>query len=63
MTSLLGAKRTKSPAEYARYLKTDRSSMSKIIYDLADRARGGGPGLGLAQIDEASTLGKNKRFS
>jgi DNA-binding MarR family transcriptional regulator len=52
---IIASNEGKSPADYARYLKTDRSSMSKIIYDLADRARDGGPGLGLVQIDEPST--------
>jgi DNA-binding MarR family transcriptional regulator len=50
----------KSLTEYAGYLKIHRSTMASIIHDLADRARGGGPGLGLVQIDETLTPGKSQ---
>jgi hypothetical protein len=33
--------------EYADRLKIHRGAISKYVHDLADRARGGGPGLGL----------------
>jgi len=35
--------------EYADRLKIHRAAMSKYVHDLADRARGGGPGLGLIE--------------
>ena len=36
--------------EYADRLKLHRAAMSKFVHDLADRARGGGPGLGLIEF-------------
>ena len=36
--------------EYADRLKLHRAAMSKYVHDLADRARGGGPGLGLIEF-------------
>jgi len=57
---MIAANEGKSPAEIAAYLKVDRSSMRKIINDLANRARNGGPGLGLIQIDDASLPGKRQ---
>jgi hypothetical protein len=36
--------------EYADRLKVHRAVMSKLVHDLADRARGGGPGLGLIEF-------------
>jgi DNA-binding MarR family transcriptional regulator len=36
--------------EYADRLKLSRAAMSKYVHDLADRARGGGPGLGLIEF-------------
>jgi hypothetical protein len=36
--------------EYADRLKLHRAAMSKYVHDLADRARGGGPGLGLVEF-------------
>jgi DNA-binding MarR family transcriptional regulator len=36
--------------EYADRLKIHRAAMSKYVHDLADRARGGGPGLGLIEF-------------
>ena len=36
--------------EYADRLKIYRAAMSKYVHDLADRARGGGPGLGLVEF-------------
>ena len=36
--------------EYADRLKVHRAVMSKLVHDLADRARGGGPGLGLVEF-------------
>jgi DNA-binding MarR family transcriptional regulator len=36
--------------EYADRLKLRRAEMSKYVHDLADRARGGGPGLGLIEF-------------
>jgi DNA-binding MarR family transcriptional regulator len=38
--------------EYARRLGIDRSVISRIIHELAERSRDGGPGLGLISIDE-----------
>jgi DNA-binding MarR family transcriptional regulator len=39
--------------EYARRLGIDRSVMSRIIHELAERSRDGGPGLGLISIHES----------
>jgi DNA-binding MarR family transcriptional regulator len=36
--------------EYADRLKLHRAAMSKYVHDLADRARSGGPGLGLIEF-------------
>jgi DNA-binding MarR family transcriptional regulator len=36
--------------EYADRLKLHRAAMSKYVHDLADRARNGGPGLGLIEF-------------
>jgi DNA-binding MarR family transcriptional regulator len=36
--------------EYADRLKVHRAVMSKLVHDLADRARNGGPGLGLIEF-------------
>ena len=36
--------------EYADRLKLHRGAMAKYVHDLADRARGGGPGLGLIEF-------------
>ena len=36
--------------EYADRLKISRAAMSKYVHDLADRARNGGPGLGLIEF-------------
>jgi DNA-binding MarR family transcriptional regulator len=36
--------------EYADRLKLSRAAMSKYVHDLANRARGGGPGLGLIEF-------------
>jgi DNA-binding MarR family transcriptional regulator len=36
--------------EYADRLKLSRAAMSKYVDDLANRARGGGPGLGLIEF-------------
>jgi len=38
--------------EYARRLGIDRSVISRIIHEIADRSRDGGPGLGLISIHE-----------
>jgi hypothetical protein len=40
----------KEAIEYADRLKLHRGAMSKYVHDLADRARGGGPGLGLIEF-------------
>jgi DNA-binding MarR family transcriptional regulator len=37
--------------EYADRLKLHRAAMSKYVHDLADRARTGGPGLGLIEFN------------
>jgi DNA-binding MarR family transcriptional regulator len=36
--------------EYADRLKVHRAVMSKLVHDLADRSRSGGPGLGLIEF-------------
>jgi DNA-binding MarR family transcriptional regulator len=36
--------------EYADRLKIRRGAISRYVHDLADRARGGGPGLGLIEF-------------
>lgn len=36
---------------YARGAETDRSVMSRILHAIGDRARNGGPGLGLIKIE------------
>ncbi len=36
--------------EYAHRLKVPRSVLSRVAHDLADRTRGGGPGLGLIEF-------------
>ena len=36
--------------EYADRLKLHRGAVSKYVHDLADRARNGGPGLGLVEF-------------
>jgi DNA-binding MarR family transcriptional regulator len=36
--------------EYADRLKLSRAAISKYVHDLADRAQGGGPGLGLIEF-------------
>ena len=36
--------------EYADRLRLHRAVLSKLVHDLADRARGGGPGLGLVEF-------------
>jgi hypothetical protein len=37
--------------EYADRLKVHRAVMSKLVHDLADRSRNGGPGLGLIEFE------------
>ena len=40
--------------EYAHRLKLRRAQMPKYVHDLADRARGGGPGLGLIELSSST---------
>ena len=42
----------KGLSEYARCLGIHRATISRFIYELADRSRYGGPGLGLISIYE-----------
>jgi hypothetical protein len=46
--------------EYAHRLKLRRAQMSKYVHDLADRARGGGPGLGLIEFRHKSPNPNNR---
>jgi DNA-binding MarR family transcriptional regulator len=47
--------------EYADRLKLHRGAVSKYVHDLADRARGGGPGLGLIEFKYASSNEYNRK--
>jgi DNA-binding MarR family transcriptional regulator len=44
----------KGLSEYARCLGIHRATISRFIYELADRSRYGGPGLGLISIYKVS---------
>jgi hypothetical protein len=48
--------------EYARCLGIHRATMSRFIHELADRSRGGGPGLDLIRIDEGSGRPKKQEI-
>ena len=48
--------------EYADRLKLSRAAMSKYVHDLADRARGGGPGLGLIEFKRIPYYNPNNRM-
>jgi DNA-binding MarR family transcriptional regulator len=47
--------------EYADRLKLHRAQMSKYVHDLADRHRGGGPGLGLIEFRRTDRNLNNRR--
>ena len=47
--------------EYADRLKLHRAAMSKYVHDLADRARGGGPGLGLIEFKYTGSNAHNRK--
>ena len=47
--------------EYADRLKLSRAAMSKYVHDLADRAQGGGPGLGLIEFKYTSGKGYKRK--
>ena len=47
--------------EYADRLKVHRAVMSKLVHDLTDRARGGGPGLGLIEFKYAGGNQHNRK--
>jgi DNA-binding MarR family transcriptional regulator len=47
--------------EYADRLKLHRAAMSKYVHDLADRARGGGPGLGLIEFRYTGSNAHNRK--
>jgi len=47
--------------EYADRLKLHRGAMSKYVRDLADRARSGGPGLGLIEFKHTNGKGYNRK--
>jgi hypothetical protein len=47
--------------EYADRLKLHRAAMSKYVHDLADRARGGGPGLGLIEFKYTGGNAHNRK--
>jgi DNA-binding MarR family transcriptional regulator len=46
--------------EYADRLKIHRGAMAKYVHDLADRARDGGPGLGLIEFKYKSPNPNNR---
>jgi DNA-binding MarR family transcriptional regulator len=46
--------------EYADRLRLSRAAMSKYVHDLADRNRGGGPGLGLIEFKYKSPNSNNR---
>jgi DNA-binding MarR family transcriptional regulator len=48
--------------EYADRFKLYRAQMSKYVHDLADRARGGGPGLGLIEFRRTDRNLNNRRL-
>jgi DNA-binding MarR family transcriptional regulator len=50
----------KEAIEYADRLKLSRAATSKYVHDLADRARGGGPGLGLIEFRYKSPNPNNR---
>jgi DNA-binding MarR family transcriptional regulator len=47
--------------EYADRLKLHRAAMSKYVHDLADRARNGGPGLGLIEFKYRGSNEHNRK--
>src|SRR5262249_20343720 len=47
--------------EYADRLKLSRAAMSKYVHDLADRAPGGGPGLGLLEFKYKAPNPNNRK--
>ena len=46
---------------YARAMGIHRSAMSRCLHDIGDRARSGGPGLGLVTIDPHPTVSQRSQ--